>query len=113
MDAFDLADLLDRQVASGRPYLEFVRSADLSVGLYVLPAGAVDRQQPHTEDEVYVVMSGRATVRVGDEDRPVRPGAVVFVAAGVEHRFHSIEEDLHLLVAFGPAEESRARRHAG
>jgi quercetin dioxygenase-like cupin family protein len=53
-------------------------------------------------------MSGRATIRVGAEDRTVRPGSIVFVAAGVEHRFHSIEEDLRLLVAFGPAEGSRS-----
>ena len=108
MDAFELDSLLLRQRDFGRPYLEFARTPDLSVGLYVLPAGGVDRQQPHTEDEVYVVMSGRATIRVGDEDRPVGPGSVVFVAAGVEHRFHSIEEELRLLVAFGPAEASRS-----
>jgi mannose-6-phosphate isomerase-like protein (cupin superfamily) len=108
MDAFDLTDLLDRRAAAGRPYLEFVRTPDLSVGLYVLPAGGVDPQRPHTEDEVYIVISGRATIRVGGEDRPVGPGSVVFVAAGVEHRFHSIEDELRVLVAFGPAEETRA-----
>jgi mannose-6-phosphate isomerase-like protein (cupin superfamily) len=53
-------------------------------------------------------MSGRAAIRVGSEDRPVGPGSVVFVPAGVEHRFHTIEEELRLVVAFGPAEESRA-----
>ena len=110
MDAFELDDLVARQAASGRSYLEFQRSTDLSAGLYVLPAGGIDRQQPHTEDEIYVVMAGRATIRVGAEDRPVRPGSVVFVAAGVEHRFHAIEEDLRLLVAFGPAEGSRSGR---
>lgn len=109
MEAFDIADLLERRAASGRPYLEFQRSADLSTGLYVLPAGGVDRQQPHTEDEIYLVVAGRATMRVAGEDRPVRPGAVVFVAAGVEHRFHGVEEELQLLVVFGPAEGARAR----
>jgi mannose-6-phosphate isomerase-like protein (cupin superfamily) len=109
MDAFAIADLLERRAASGRPYLEFQRSADLSTGLYVLPAGGVDRQRPHTEDEIYLVLAGRATVRVGGEDRPVARGAVVFVAAGVEHRFHSIEEELQLFVAFGPPEGARSR----
>jgi mannose-6-phosphate isomerase-like protein (cupin superfamily) len=108
MDAFELDELLSRQAVSGRAYLEFVRTADLSVGLYVLPAGANDQQRPHTEDEVYVVMSGRGAIRVGSEDRPVGAGSVVFVAAGVEHRFHGIQEELRVLVAFGPAEESRA-----
>jgi mannose-6-phosphate isomerase-like protein (cupin superfamily) len=80
----------------------------MSVGLYVLPAGGVDGQKPHTEDEVYYVLSGRGTIMVGGEDRPVRAGSTVFVGANVEHRFHSIEEELVLLVFFAPAEYSQA-----
>jgi mannose-6-phosphate isomerase-like protein (cupin superfamily) len=108
MDAFELADLADQQAAGGRPYLEFLTVPDLSVGLYVLKAGQPDLQQPHTEDEVYYVVSGRAKVTVGDEVRDVQPGSIVFVATAVPHRFHDITEDLTLLVAFGPAEGSRA-----
>ncbi len=59
------------------------------------------------EDELYVVMEGRATVRVGVEARSVGPGSVVFVAAGVEHGFHDIAERLVLFVMLGPAESSR------
>ena len=107
MDAFEPADLEARRVAAGRPYLEFVRSPELSTGLYVLPAGGVDRQSPHTEDEVYVVLGGRARIAVGSEDSPVGPGSVVFVEAGVDHRFHDIEEDLAVVVVFAPPEGSR------
>lgn len=107
MDAWELADLEAARTASGRRYHEFVSVPDLSGGLYVLEAGATDPQSPHTEDELYVVMSGRAWVTVGDEQREIRAGSVVFVGAGVEHRFHGIEERLVLLVAFGPAEDSR------
>jgi mannose-6-phosphate isomerase-like protein (cupin superfamily) len=81
---------------------------DLSGGLYVLEAGATDPQSPHTEDELYVVMAGRARITVGDEVRDVRAGSIVFVAAGVPHRFHDIAERLVILVVFGPAEYSRA-----
>jgi len=81
MDAFELADLVARRDASGRAYLEFISVADLSVGLYVLGAGQPDRQQPHTEDEVYYVISGRGKVTVGDEVRDVGPGSIVFVPA--------------------------------
>ena len=110
MDAFELADLAARQGASGRPYLEFISVPDLSVGLYVLKAGQPDLQSPHTEDEVYYVVSGRGRISVGDEDRAVGPGSIVFVATAVPHRFHDITEDLTLFVAFGPAEGSRATR---
>lgn len=107
MDAWELDELEAARAESGRLYHEFVSVPDLSGGLYVLEAGATDPQSPHTEDELYVVMSGRAKVTVGDEVRPVREGSVVFVAADVEHRFHDIEERLVLLVMFGPAEYSR------
>jgi mannose-6-phosphate isomerase-like protein (cupin superfamily) len=86
------------------PYLEFLRVPDLSAGIYRLPRGATDPQQPHAEDEVYYVLAGRARIRVGDEDEPVAPGTAVYVPRGVEHRFHDIEEDLTLLVFFAPAE---------
>ena len=106
--AWELADLVARGAASGRPYLEFLRVPDLSVGLYVLDVGDVDRQSPHSEDEAYVVMSGRSRFRMGDEDVSVGPGSTLFVAAGVGHRFHDVVERLVILVAFGPAEGSRA-----
>ena len=109
MDAFELADLIGRRGDSGKPYLEFITVPDLSVGLYVLVAGEPDLQQPHGEDEVYYVISGAGRVTVGDDDRDVRAGSVVFVGATVPHRFHDITEDLTLLVAFGPAEGSRGR----
>ena len=107
MDAHELADLHARQAASGRAYLEFLRVPDLSAGLYVLPAGGTDPQQPHGEDELYFVVSGRARISVGDEDRAVSDGSTVFVGATVRHRFHDIEEELVILVVFGPAEGSR------
>ena len=96
------------RAAGGRLYHEFLRVPDLSAGLYVLEAGATDPQSPHTEDELYYVSSGRAPVTVGGETRAVVPGSLVFVAAGVPHRFHDIDERLELLVAFGPAEGARA-----
>jgi mannose-6-phosphate isomerase-like protein (cupin superfamily) len=108
MDAFELADVVAEREAGGKPYLEFITVPDLSVGLYVLAVGQPDLQQPHTEDEVYYVVSGRGKITVGDDVRDVRPGSIVFVAATVPHKFHDITEDLTLLVAFGPAEGSRA-----
>lgn len=106
MDAFEISQLIIEQQRSGRSYLEFLRVPSLSVGLYNLPAGSIDPQKPHTEDEVYYVVEGRGYVRVGVEDRMVEPGTVVFVAATIEHRFHSISEDLKILVFFAPAENN-------
>ena len=111
MEAYELADLRAARAASGRPYHEFIRTHDLSVGLYELAAGTIDQQSPHTEDEVYHVVSGLATITVGGSSHPVGPGSVIFVAADVAHRFHDISEDLVVLVFFGPAEYTHRLDH--
>src|SRR5262249_42432190 len=106
MTAYELQQLLAEHRQAGRAYLEFLRVPALSMGLYRLPAGSTDPQRPHREDEVYYIVEGRATLRVGTEDRAVGPGSLVYVAAEVEHRFHTITEDLTTLVFFAPAESA-------
>ena len=103
-----MTTLLAEHTRSSKLYLEFLRVPSLSLGVYRLPAGDVDPQNPHTEDEVYYVVDGKALIRVGAEDRSVGAGSIVYVAANVPHRFHTIEEDLTVLVFFSPAEYSRA-----
>ena len=108
MDTFELSQLVTECSQSGSQYLEFIRKPSLSVGLYMLSTGAIDQQEPHTEDEVYYIVSGRASIQVDKESRPVEAGSVVFVQANIEHRFHTITEDLTILVFFAPAEYSQA-----
>jgi quercetin dioxygenase-like cupin family protein len=104
MPAYELAQLIQQQRDSNKLYLEFLKVPDLSMGLYVLPAGGTDPQGPHTEDEVYYIVSGRAKIKVADEDRAVQAGSIVYVAKNVEHHFHSIEAELTVIVFFAPAE---------
>jgi len=89
-------------------YAEHLSVPDLSVGTYSIPAGGVDDQTPHTEDEIYVVTAGRARIVTGDGTADVGPGEVIFVPAGEEHRFVDIDGDLALLVVFAPGYKSRA-----
>ncbi len=88
-------------------YVEHLRVPDLSLGTYCIPADGVDGQQPHTEDEIYVVLRGAARLVADSGETPVGPGSVVFVPAGEAHRFTDVTEDLSVLVVFGPAEHSR------
>jgi len=76
----------------------------MSAGVYVLPVGGEDTQSPHHEDEMYYVVSGRARMKVGDENQSVSTGSVIFVAANEKHIFYDIQEELTVLVFFGPAE---------
>lgn len=108
MEAFELSRLLEQRRESDQLFLEFLNVGTLSAGIYELDAGTADPQRPHTEAEIYYVLDGRGQIRVGDEDRTLGPGSIVFVEAGIEHRFHSILERLTLLVIFAPARGSRA-----
>jgi mannose-6-phosphate isomerase-like protein (cupin superfamily) len=70
----------------------------------------VDDQEPHTEDEVYYVVSGRARLQVAEEDAAVGAGSIAYVAAGVEHHFYDIEEDLSVIVFWAPPRHTNAPR---
>lgn len=106
MDAFTLPNLIAAREQSGELYHEFLRVPTMSAGVYQLAAGSIDPQEPHTEDELYYVAQGQAQIQVGDENMAVAAGSLIFVAANVEHRFHTIREDLTVIVFFAPAEYS-------
>ena len=99
---FKLSQLDPQRDPDGHGYVDFLASDLLSVGYALWPAGGQDRQQPHQEDEVYHVVAGRGSIRVAGEDTTVGPGSIVYVPARVEHRFHSIEEELRVLVFWAP-----------
>lgn len=101
--AFELDGLHD-EAGTSKPYREVLRRPGFSMGIYHLPVGGEDHQHPHGADEVYIVQSGRATLRVEGEDHQVVPGSVVSVDRGAEHNFSDIREDLTLLVLFAPPE---------
>ena len=104
MKAFRLDELEAERAANDGAYLQFLRERNMSVGLYALGAGEHDPQNPHGQDEVYLVVSGRASISVGLETTEVARGSVVYVPAGVAHKFHHISEDLRVLVVFSPPE---------
>ncbi|MER5809163.1 cupin domain-containing protein [Streptomyces sp. NPDC002033] len=104
MKAFRLDELEAERIANDGAYLQFLHERNMSVGLYALEAGQSDPQQPHRQDEVYFVVSGRASITVGDETTTVANGSVVYVPAGVPHKFHHITEPLKVMVVFSPPE---------
>jgi mannose-6-phosphate isomerase-like protein (cupin superfamily) len=97
--SFELDDL---QADRSRSYAEFLRRPGISMGIYHLPAGGRDPQHPHSADEVYVVLAGRAVLDVEGERLDVERGRVVSVDVGADHRFVDVTEDLSVLVVFAP-----------
>ena len=90
------------ETPDGKRLLYPVRHGSMRVGIYAPRAGR-DPQGPHDQDEIYIVASGRGSFVKGTERRPFGPGDLIFVEAGVEHRFEDIGDDFATWVVFwGP-----------
>ena len=99
MHAFGVGTVVEKLRAAGGGYEIVHESPGLELGVYVLVAPEPDRQQPHEDDEIYVVLDGSGVLDVEGVHVPVQDGSAVFVEAGAEHRFSAYEQ-LALLVIF-------------
>jgi mannose-6-phosphate isomerase-like protein (cupin superfamily) len=106
LQAFQAAELVAANAASDRRYTEFLRVPAMSAGIYALPAGSEDLQQPHGQDEIYYVLRGRSKFTCNGEVIDIFPGSFIYVAAHADHRFFDIEEDLEIIVLFAPEEKA-------
>jgi mannose-6-phosphate isomerase-like protein (cupin superfamily) len=96
---FDIEGVKERLAAENGGYEVVHESPGLEVGVYVLVAPEPDRQQPHEDDEIYLVLDGRGTLEVEGESVALEVGEAIFVEAGADHRFMSYEQ-LSVLVLF-------------
>jgi oxalate decarboxylase/phosphoglucose isomerase-like protein (cupin superfamily) len=80
-------DFIEENKKSNRSYGVFMRIPSMSSGVYTLHKGENDGQAPHTKDEIYYIIKGKAKIMVGKENYEVKEGSIVFVEAYKEHRF--------------------------
>lgn len=102
MEPIQIDDLVERLDQEDELFIEFLRRESMSLEVYRLEAGATDPQDPHTEDEVYYIVSGSAKIRIGEDVYSIEPGDIIFVERGVEHYFFDIETELITLIFFAP-----------
>lgn len=98
---FQLPELISQLDANAARFKELLRTPSLSCSLYHIPAGSKEMQSAHEEDELYLVLEGRAQLRVEDEDHRVEKGTMMYVRTACDHAFFDIEEDLTVLAFFG------------
>jgi mannose-6-phosphate isomerase-like protein (cupin superfamily) len=90
-----------RLVVEPEPFITLFERGDFSVELYA-PRGT-DNQEPHDQDEAYIIASGTGMFRRDEERVPFQPGDFLFAAAGVSHRFEEFTDDFHTwVIFFGP-----------
>lgn len=94
---FDVTAVCDRLRERGG-YEIVHKSPGLEVGVYALAAPEADRQQPHLDDEIYLVLEGRGVLEVEGTRVELHEGQAVFVPAGAEHRFSGYEQLICLVV---------------
>jgi mannose-6-phosphate isomerase-like protein (cupin superfamily) len=104
--AFGVASVVEKLRASGGGYEIVHESPGVELGVYVLVAPEADKQQPHADDEIYIVLEGAGILQVEGVDVPVKVGDAVFVEAGADHRFSAYEQ-LAVLVIFERGSGSR------
>lgn len=99
---FNIEELSAENAKTDLPYLEFMRVESMNAYIYELPAGAIDEQEPHDQDEIYYVVKGKSDFTVNDETVAIKPGDILYVQKFATHTFNNITEDLSLLVVFAP-----------
>jgi mannose-6-phosphate isomerase-like protein (cupin superfamily) len=102
--AFDIDGVKARLVAGSGGYEVVHASPGLEIGVYAIVAPEPDRQQPHADDEVYIVLEGRGTLEIEGERVELTEGQAAFVPAGAEHQFVGYEQ-LVVLVIFERAHQ--------
>jgi mannose-6-phosphate isomerase-like protein (cupin superfamily) len=99
MSRFDVAEVQRRLTSANGGYEIVHRSPGLEIGVYVLVAPEPDHQQPHADDEVYVVLEGQGALEIEGERVELHEGQATFVPAGAMHQFVGYEQ-LSVLVIF-------------
>jgi mannose-6-phosphate isomerase-like protein (cupin superfamily) len=97
---FELEDLIKQVEKSGSYFLDFLKVRDLEAGIIVLHLGEKDTQGPHSADELYYIIEGTGFIELGKANKPVKKGSIIFVPAGLPHRFYGNKEDLVILYMF-------------
>jgi mannose-6-phosphate isomerase-like protein (cupin superfamily) len=97
---YELKDLLSQLDGTGY-FTDFITTKGIQAGIIRLHPSEKDTQGPHSVDEVYYVIEGSGFIKLKDKNYPIKQGTCIFVAAGIEHRFHGNTQDLIVFYALG------------
>jgi mannose-6-phosphate isomerase-like protein (cupin superfamily) len=97
---FELQDLVKKLEKERGYFLDFLKVRDLEAGIIVLHPGQEDTQEPHSADELYYVIEGTGFIELGNANKPVKKGSIIFVPAGLPHKFYGNKEDVVVLYMF-------------
>ncbi len=98
---FDVDEYIEK-IKNGNEYFHtFINRTNLAVGVLVLQPGEEDTQEPHENDEVYLILKGDGFLKIKDKDYPISKNKIYFVAKNIKHYFHQNSKELVVLYFFG------------
>ena len=98
---FDVDEYIEK-IKNGNEYFHtFINRTNLTVGVLVLQPGEEDTQEPHENDEVYLILKGDGFLKIKDKDYPISKNKIYFIAKNIEHYFHQNSKELVVLYFFG------------
>jgi mannose-6-phosphate isomerase-like protein (cupin superfamily) len=101
---YELSQLVTRLENEGGYFMDFLKTRNLEAGIIVLHPNEADTQEPHSDDELYYVISGNAWMEMGKKKIEVKEGSIIFIPAGLRHRFYGNSKDLFVLYVFAAKE---------
>jgi mannose-6-phosphate isomerase-like protein (cupin superfamily) len=86
---FDLRELFSKMDLDNSEFLNFFDLRHLQAGILRLKPGERDRQEPHSSDEIYLVLEGNGFLEIGKKVYILKKDLFIYVPANVNHKFYS------------------------
>ena len=96
----DIRKLNSKMDRDNSEFLTFFDLEHLQVGILRLRPGEIDTQEPHSTDEVYMVLEGDGFIEIGNKSYDLNKDLFIYVPAQVKHRFHGNKQEIVVLYFF-------------
>lgn len=96
----DIRKLYSKMDRDNSEFLTFFDLEHLHVGILRLRPGEIDTQEPHSTDEVYVVLEGDGFIEIGNKSYGLNKDLFIYVPAQAKHRFHGNKQEILVLYFF-------------
>ena len=96
----DLRGLIPKMDMDGSGFLGFFELEHLQAGILRLKPGEQDTQEPHSLDEVYLVLEGDGYIEIGKKVYTIKKDLFIFVPAEVKHRFYGNTKEILVVYFF-------------
>jgi mannose-6-phosphate isomerase-like protein (cupin superfamily) len=96
----DLRELCSKMDLNNSEFLNFFDLRHLQAGLLRLKPGQSDTQEPHSSDEIYLVLEGNGFIEIGKKSYAVKKDLFIYVPANVRHKFYGNSQEISVVYFF-------------